>query len=102
MLPKFTARGLFKISKFQCGVTKKEDVYKKLVKKEAEYHEKCYTQYDQDYFDQLPLPPMEKSSESEEFGPTSSKSGPNVIRYPLLKWCALFGTNQTPIFVQQE
>ena len=50
MLPKLAETGLFNISKFQCGGTKKEDVYKKFVKKEAKYHKKCYTQYDQNQF----------------------------------------------------
>ena len=39
---------------------------------------------------------MEKSSESEEFGPASSKQS-NMISYPLVKWFALFTTNQKPI-----
>ena len=73
MLPKPAERGLFNISKFQCGGTKKEDVYKKFVKKETKYHKKCYMQYDQNQFHRLSLPPMEKSSESEEFRHTSSK-----------------------------
>lgn len=40
---------------------------------------------------------MEKSSESEEFGPAFSKQS-NMISYPLVKWFALFATNQKPIF----
>ena len=71
MLPKVAERGLFNISKFQCGGTKKEDVYKKF-DAEAKYHKKCYTQYDQDHFNRLP-PPTEKASEPDESGPTSSK-----------------------------
>ena len=44
------------------GGTKKDNVYKK-----------CYTQYDQNHFHRSSPSPIEKSSESEEFGPTSSK-----------------------------
>ena len=62
---------MFNISKFQCGGTKKEDVYKKFLEMEAKYHIKCYIEYDQDHFHRLPPPPMKKSSESEEFGATS-------------------------------
>ena len=78
MLPKFAERGLFNISKFQCGGTKKKDVYHKFVKKAAKYHKKCYTQYDQNHFHRFPLPAMEKSSESKEFGPKSLKRSKRV------------------------
>ena len=90
LLQKFAERELFNISKFQCGGAKKEDVYKKFVEKEAKYHKRCYTQYDQNHSHQVPPPPIEKSSE------------PNVLLYPLVEWCALFATNQTQILLQQE
>ena len=49
-----------------------------IVKKEAKFHKKCYTQYDQNHFHPLPSPPMERSSQSEEFGPTSLKRSKRV------------------------
>ena len=30
------------------------------------------------------------------------QNGPNVSLYPYVKWCALFATSQTGIFVQHE
>ena len=53
-------------------------MYKKFVKKEAKYERKCYTQYDQNNFYRLHPPLITKSSESEEFGPTSSKLSKRV------------------------
>ena len=66
------------LSKFQCGGTKKKDVYHKFVKKAAKCHKKCYPQYDQNHFHRFPLPAMEKSSGSKEFGPKSLKRSKRV------------------------
>ena len=58
---------------FNAEVPKKRISTRSLLRRRQSTTKKCYAQYDQNHLHRLPLPPMEKSSESEEFGTTSSK-----------------------------
>ena len=59
--PKFTEERLFNISKFQCRVTKKGNVYKEFVEKCANYHKECCAHTES--FSTITPPPIEKYSE---------------------------------------
>ena len=77
MLPKFSERGLFNLSKFQCKLNVVDDIEKQLIdsfiENDAKYHKSCYTTYDQCHFDQLSRKQDKSKSDLDNTGPSSSK-----------------------------